>query len=171
MGGHGGEQGVGGQHQTKAALLQVSDQLRRCGVFAADLCHLLELVAVKRLKHRHIPHHRLAEDRPEHLPEHLLVGLDAVVFHHGGGTLPDGLRQLLGIIAQRGHLFGQQAQIGPDKNLLVHGQQRSVQVEQYGGDGHNTDPFRKNEIPRGRRADLTEKSTPKGAFFGGERGI
>ena len=102
----------------------------------AGLGHLLELVMIKILKNRQIFPGLFSKDPTEGLPENFLIRSAAVVAHHGLGALPDGTGQGFGVIAQRSQLFAQTAQIGLDENLLIHGQQGAVQIEQNGGNGH-----------------------------------
>ena len=58
------------------------------------------------------------------------------IFHHGVGGLPDPVDQRLGIIAPRGHVLGNGHKIGLGKQILIHGEQGSVQIKQNSGNGH-----------------------------------
>ena len=98
-------------------------------VVAAEGPGGLELSGVEAVEQGLVRQGLLAEQLGELLPENGLVGLAAVVFHHGGGARPHCVDELLGVVAPGGDLLGQQAEIAFDELVLVHGEQRPVQVE------------------------------------------
>ena len=145
-GGNGGKQGIGGQHQPKSQFLCPADGLRRLGIEAADGSGILELVGVKRFKNRLVPIDPLSENPCELLPENRLVGLAAVVGHHGRRACPDRVHQCLCLIAVGRQRLCQQAKVGFYKHIVVHGQQGAVQIKQDCCQCHVSSSFRDEYI-------------------------
>ena len=65
------------------------------------------------------------------IPKNFFIGLTAVIFYHSSSSAPDGIDQLLRIIACRRYLFCNSAKIVLNKNVLIHWQQSAIQIEQY----------------------------------------
>ena len=136
LGGDGGEDGVGGQYRGEAPVFDRLDHLSRSGVEAADLLYLLEARAVEGIEFGLVPKDGITEDGTELVPEHFFVGAVAAVSDHGGGAGPDGTDQLFRIVAVRGKGGGQPLEVGFDEQVLIHGEQGAVQIEQDVTDGH-----------------------------------
>ena len=128
--GHSGEDGVGGQNDPHTGAVQHGYDLRGLRREAAQLPGKLKLIGVKRFEQGLV----LQRLRPQHpgeiLPERLLVGAGAVVFHHGARAVPDGPDQLLRSVAVGRQLFHQKLEISVGKRILIHGQQRPVQIKE-----------------------------------------
>ena len=133
-GGDGREEGIGGQGDPDAPLLQQRHDLPGGGIKAADLPGMGKVGGVELLEEGLVFSRILAEDVAEIRPEDLLVGGLAGVLHHGLGSRPDGGDEMLRLIAVGRQAFRQQAHIGMDEFILIHGEQGSVQIKKHGID-------------------------------------
>ena len=87
--------------------------------------HLIKLV-----KKRLVRQNLLSVDTGEFLPEGFFVALCPIVFYHGGSTCPDGIHKLLRLVAVGSQLGGKKFEIPLGKSIVVHGEQRPVQIKQ-----------------------------------------
>ena len=77
-----------------------------------------------------VRHGFFAVDTGKGLPESFFIEAAAVVFHHGQSALPYGAHQLLGIVALFCHLFAEELEVAFGKDVLIHGEQRAVEIKQ-----------------------------------------
>lgn len=126
------------QHSTVlyvlAALLQAVDDLRRAGIMPADALRLIEFIGVKVHEERLVCSGLFPIDGGEFIPECRLVRAAAIVADHGFGAGPDGFNKLLRLIAVRRELGRKELEVAARKSVLVHREQRSIQIKQYGRD-------------------------------------
>ena len=73
----------------------------------------------------------LTVDTRKAVPERFLIAARALVFHHCAGALPHRLDQLIRIVAMSCQLPTKQLEVSVGKNILIHRQQRAVQIKQY----------------------------------------
>lgn len=127
---HVGKDRIRRQRNAVAALFELMDRLRRRGIKAADVARGVELIGVEILEKALVALALfLAVDRRELLPEGLLVRAAAVVFDHGRRARPNGVDEGFGLIAVGRELFGEELKVSGRERLLIHRQQRPVQVE------------------------------------------
>ena len=109
---------------------ELMDRLHRRGIKAADVARGVELIGVEILEKALVALALfLAVDRRELLPEGLLVRAAAVVFDHGRRARPNGVDEGFGLVAVGRELFGEELEVSGRERLLIHRQQRSIQVE------------------------------------------
>ena len=131
LGGHRGENWICGEDHGFSCCPQQINSLCGGRGKAAGCLSLIELLGVKGVNIRLVLQRGLSVNLRKDTPESLLIGTGTIVFHHGGSSGPDAVHQLCGIIAKR-HQFGrQQLKIGLGKTLLIHRQQRSIQIKKY----------------------------------------
>ena len=124
------EDGVGGQRHAKTQLFGPVNRICSPGCIATECLRLGELVGVERVEELLVCQRIGPVDAGELRPEGILIALAAIVSHHGGRTRPDGVCQRLGLVAARRCLGCQQFEVAVGELILVHGEQRAVQVEQ-----------------------------------------
>ena len=127
---HVGKDWIRRQRNAVAALFELMDRLHRRGIKAADVARGVELIGVEILEKALVALALfLAVDRRELLPEGLLVRAAAVVFDHSRRARPDGVDEGFGLVAVGRELFGKELKVSGRERLLIHRQQRSVQIK------------------------------------------
>ena len=130
LGGDVGEDGICRKRDAIAACFEPAHRLRRGRGKAADCSCAVELVGVEVLEQRLVVARFVrAVNFGKLCPEGLLIRARAVVADHGGSAGPDGVDKRFRLVAVRRKLFGKEPEIARGKGLLVHRQQRPVQVK------------------------------------------
>ena len=125
-----GKDGIRRERDAVAAVFELVDGLGRSGVEAAGAARVVELIGIEIFKKRLVVAGLVRTiDISEFCPEGLFVRARAVVLDHGGGTGPDGVDERLGLVAVRRELFGKELEVARGESVLVHRQQRPIQVE------------------------------------------
>ena len=96
------------------------------GTSGVDFAHTDKLPDVYK---RQVLGFQARHDGFKRLPEGLAVRAGAVVFHHGRRAAPHRVDQRPGVVAERDQLRGEALEIALRKDVVVHRQQRAVQVE------------------------------------------
>ena len=123
-----GIEGIGGEDHPLRSLLGQRHQLPGGGIFPGDGAHLVEGGAVEGIKVSGGGAHVLPHGLGEGVPEPRFVGSGAVVAHHGHDAVPDAADHSLG--REMGQLLAEQVEIGFRIDLQIHGQKRTVQIEE-----------------------------------------